>query len=205
MHDAFGKSKVAPKNRHTIPRIEFCAAVLANLVGEILSQELDIPVGDIQYYSDSKVVLGYLSDERRMFYVYVCNRLDRICKSSTPLQWHHVSTDENPVDEATRGILPEQLCTSLWLNDPAFLRESTVHERTQKFPLVHPEEDSEIGPDVTALKTVASTPSLAISRFKRFENWMSLVRAIVFIRKRIRREFGCMDNVPRRDTEHFIF
>lgn len=84
----FGKCKVAPKSGHTIPRLELCAAVLAVELGEMLSKELNLPLEDITYYSDSKVVLGYLSNERRRFYVYVCNRVSRIRKSSSPHQWN---------------------------------------------------------------------------------------------------------------------
>nr|XP_034319596.1 uncharacterized protein LOC117687355 [Crassostrea gigas] len=90
----FGKCKVAPKSGHTIPRLELCAAVLAVELGEMLSRELDLPLEDIKYYSDSKVVLGYLSNERRRFYVYVCNRVSRIRKSSSPHQWNYVATEE---------------------------------------------------------------------------------------------------------------
>ncbi|XP_060078081.1 uncharacterized protein LOC132557590 [Ylistrum balloti] len=82
----FGKSKVAPKHGHTIPRLELCAAVLATEIGETLSEQLDIPFDHLRYYSDSRIVLGYLSNERRRFYVYVSNRVPRIRKISSPTQ-----------------------------------------------------------------------------------------------------------------------
>ena len=98
----FGKSKVAPKSGHTVSRLELCAAVLAVEIGEMLSRELDMPLLDI--YSDSNVVLGYISNESRRFFVYVRNRVARIHNSSTPDQWSHLPTYSNPADQGTRGI-----------------------------------------------------------------------------------------------------
>ena len=55
-----GKSKLAPSKGHTIPRLELCAAVLAVEVGDIISENLDVTPKFVKYYTDSKVVLGYI-------------------------------------------------------------------------------------------------------------------------------------------------
>lgn len=52
-----GKAKLAPLLGHTIPRLELCAAVLATEIGDIITQNLDIPMENINYFTDSKVVL----------------------------------------------------------------------------------------------------------------------------------------------------
>lgn len=54
-----GNSKVAPKPGHTIPCL-LCVAVLAMEIGEIISEEMDIIPSDIRFYTDTKVVLGYM-------------------------------------------------------------------------------------------------------------------------------------------------
>jgi hypothetical protein len=142
----FDKCKVAPKSGHTIPRLELCAFVLAVELGEMLSKELSLPLEDIEYYTDSKVVLGYLSNEHRRFYVYVCNRVSRIRKRSSPSQWNYVATDDNPADQGTRGLLPEQLYGSLLSQGPDFLRENQGNECDKQFPLIDPDQDDEIRP-----------------------------------------------------------
>lgn len=73
-----GKAKVAPTHGHTIPRLELCAGVLAIEFAETVKEELDIAKSAFRFYSDSRVVLGYISAEARRFHVYVCNRVGRI-------------------------------------------------------------------------------------------------------------------------------
>ncbi|KAK3735289.1 hypothetical protein QZH41_010582, partial [Actinostola sp. cb2023] len=68
------------------PRLELCAAVLATEITLLITEELDVCPDSVTYYTDSRVVLGYLSNETRRFYVYVSNRVEQIRKSSTPEQ-----------------------------------------------------------------------------------------------------------------------
>jgi hypothetical protein len=58
-----GKVKVSPTNGHTIPRLELCAAVLSVETADIVKQELNIDSKDFHYYTDSNVVLGYVTNE----------------------------------------------------------------------------------------------------------------------------------------------
>ena len=56
-----GKSKLAPKHAITILRLELNSAVLAVEVAETVLSELDFEVNKQLFYSDSKVVLGYIN------------------------------------------------------------------------------------------------------------------------------------------------
>ena len=73
-----GKAKLAPRPAHTIPRLELCAAVLAVEMSELISDELDLDIQTVRFYTDSKIVLGYIHNTSRRFYVYVANRVNRI-------------------------------------------------------------------------------------------------------------------------------
>ena len=74
----FGKAKLAPSHGHSIPRSEFCAALVAVELAEIAKAELSLKKEDFHFYSDSRVVFGYIAAETRRFHVYVSNRVDRI-------------------------------------------------------------------------------------------------------------------------------
>ena len=78
-----GKAKLTPAHATTIPRLELCAPVLGVKMTDLVHEELEEKPDSVTYYSDSKVVLGYISNESRQFYVYVSNRVARICQLHT--------------------------------------------------------------------------------------------------------------------------
>ncbi|RXN33123.1 hypothetical protein ROHU_004400 [Labeo rohita] len=82
-----GKAKLTPRPEITIPRLELCAAVLAVEIADTVTDEIDVKFDAVTFYSDSKVVLGYIHNESRRFYVYVNNRVQRIRRSTCPEQW----------------------------------------------------------------------------------------------------------------------
>ncbi|KAL4006299.1 tumor suppressor p53-binding protein 1 [Sarotherodon galilaeus] len=116
----FGKTKLAPQAGLTIPRLELCAAVLAVEVAELIVAEIDITFDDIEYYTDSKVVLGYIHNQSRRFYVYVHNRVQRILQSTCSNQWKHVPSELNPADYGSRSVAAAQLSSTTWFKGPAF-------------------------------------------------------------------------------------
>lgn len=62
-----GKAKVAPITGHTIPRLELCASVLAVEIAQLALEHLNLHIDCVMYYTDSKVVLGYICNESRRF------------------------------------------------------------------------------------------------------------------------------------------
>jgi ribonuclease HI len=113
-----GKAQLAPLREHSIPRLELCATVLAVEVAQFALEQLDLKIDNVKFYTDSKVVLGYISNETRRFIVYVGNRVERIRKYSTPKQWNYFPTDCNPADSATRTLQAHEMHSSKWLLGP---------------------------------------------------------------------------------------
>ncbi|KAG1929509.1 hypothetical protein F2P79_022940 [Pimephales promelas] len=76
------KARVAPSKVVTIPRLELSAAVVATKIGNLLKRELELDDICEYYWTDSKVVLGYINNEARRFHVFVANRVQQIRTST---------------------------------------------------------------------------------------------------------------------------
>ena len=57
------KSKIVPKNRITIPRLELNGPVLARRLKEFLVGQLDTEFANVYHLVDLSTVLGYLHKE----------------------------------------------------------------------------------------------------------------------------------------------
>ena len=79
----YGQARVAPLNPTSILRLDLCGAVLAGQAAQRVIKQIDLKISDVIYYTDSKVVLGYITTESRWFYVYVANRVELIRSMST--------------------------------------------------------------------------------------------------------------------------
>lgn len=205
-----GKAKVAPSSGHTVPRLELCAAVLAVQLADVIHEQLKIDREDFSYYSDSQVVLGYITNENRRFYIYVGNRVSRIRMSSQPSQWKYIASELNPADVATRSVKACQLADSKWIKGPDPLIDSTSN--LDQYPLIEPETDKELQPEVKCCKTEESQdkkPMHAGVNVTRFSDWRKLVRGVAYLKNFIRKYKGVnttknVDTNIISETEHFI-
>ena len=117
-----GSSKVAPKLAVSVPRMELCAAVHASEQATRIIAELDLQFDAVCFYTDSKVVLGYIHNRDKTFTRYVTSRVSRILNASQASQWYYVESAQNPADIASRVHTPKQLTQTIWLTGPDFLR-----------------------------------------------------------------------------------
>ncbi|KAF7642338.1 hypothetical protein LDENG_00259810 [Lucifuga dentata] len=121
-------------------------AFLAVELAELIQSELDLELHAIDFYTDSRIVLGYIYNTARRFYTYVANRVARIKSFTEPWKWHYVNTDENPADHGTRLLPAANLASSSWFYGPSFLRQANTMKsikETETFELVQPEKDED--------------------------------------------------------------
>ena len=116
------KSRLAPKNTRTIPEMELLGAVLLSELLDTIRLTLEIAKESVHAYSDSTIVLGWLTKSPSQFKVFVANRITTINSILPSSQWHHVPTDQNPADCASRGISAKELRDhQLWWQGPHWL------------------------------------------------------------------------------------
>ena len=68
------KSRVAPTKVMTIPRLELTAAMLSTKISRFLRKQLNLEYKEF-FWTDSKVVLGFIANESRKFHTFVANRV----------------------------------------------------------------------------------------------------------------------------------
>ncbi|KAJ8369700.1 hypothetical protein SKAU_G00097280 [Synaphobranchus kaupii] len=127
VHCAFilGKARVAPLKPTTIPHMELTAVTVAGNMDKMLRRELQLQLEDSVFWSDSTVVLKYISNETTSFCTFVANRVSAVLKVSQPSQWRYVNTAINPADHASRGLKVDAFIQNkAWISGPDFLKES---------------------------------------------------------------------------------
>ena len=129
-----GNSRVAPKNCSSIPRMELNAALFAARAVDAVKRTFTIPITSCIYFTDSRIVLGYLTNTSARFTNYVERRINDIKRLSLSVDWFYVKSKDNPADKASRPTTPHQLSNSNWFSGPQFLingglLDSTPHNR----------------------------------------------------------------------------
>ena len=170
------KSRVTPLKPVTVPRLELTASVVSTKISSFLQKELSYEDIKEFFWTDSKVVLGYITNDARRFHTFVANRVQEIRDHTSPDQWRYVDTKENPADDASRGLGAKELTrNNRWWNGPNFLWK----------PLpVEPNFDPQLSPDdpevrkVTALATKSIERPTLLDSIEYFSDWYRAKRAI---------------------------
>ena len=71
-----GKARTALLKTVTIPRLlELSAAVVASRLDKTLRKEIDIPVHESVFWTDSTCVISYIQNNDKGFHTFVANRI----------------------------------------------------------------------------------------------------------------------------------
>lgn len=142
----------------------------------MLREELGYAVGKEYFWTDSKVVLGYINNDARRFHTFVANRVQKIHHSTSPQQWFYVSTEENPVDSASWGKTVNGLITSNWFIGPTFFWEkeiSTPDDVVLDLPLGDPEVRK-----AETLQTKTMEQVSLVDCLSKFSSWSQATKAV---------------------------
>ena len=127
-----------------------------------------LPMNSIFTWTDSTIVLNWLTGYPRQFKTFIGNRVSSIVDQTSPERWNHVSGIENPADCASRGLLPTELVEhSLWWNGLPWIRLAPYNWPSQSnIPTdLVPEEEREI---FLVTTVQASQPIIPLNQYSSF-------------------------------------
>ena len=138
-------------------------------VANVLKEELDYEELQDLYWTDSKVVLRFISNESRRFHVYVENRTQFIRDQTSLDQWRYVESEANPADEGSRGVKAKDIIRKTqWIRGSEFLWQTEDNwPRRGSYENEIQESSPEVR-EVTANTTVIQQYGSILSRFERF-------------------------------------
>ena len=121
------KSKIAPKNRISIPRLELQGAVMSKRLKEFVLEHLNLRFSNVYHLVDSSTVLGYVHKEDAKLKPFEGQRVSEIQAAGKFVDgklenWAWVEGENNPSDWATKPRSAKELGPgSFWQKGPTFL------------------------------------------------------------------------------------
>ena len=160
-----GKGRVSPNKALTIPRLELQAALTGIKQEKVIRRETNIEVAERYFWTDSIIVMHYLKNPALRLKSFVAHRVDEILDHSTPDQWHHVRTDQNPADIVSRGVSVAAELPALWTSGPAFLKRPKDQWPEEVSTLPVPKEPLEVKAMLQVI--MSSTPAPVLKALRR--------------------------------------
>ncbi|XP_063363959.1 uncharacterized protein LOC134652728 [Cydia amplana] len=184
---AAGKSRVCPLKVISVPRLELSAAVIGVRLAETITHEQRYEIEQVYYWTDSRVLLGWIQDDARNYKPFVSHRLAEITEKSDRQAWRYVPTDENPADHATRGKPSRRVSIDdEWYRGPLFLHRPEAEWPAQNI-IAQPIEDLPERKNIVKQETILATttikadPSSVLPDIQRFSNYDRLINATAYV------------------------
>lgn len=169
------KTRVTPIRQITLPRLELCAAHL--MVKLMMKVKTALHLEDVASFgwTDSTVVLAWISDHPRRWKSFVANRTSFIIENLPASQWNHIASKQNPADLATRGISSTDIIgNTLWWQGPHTLQNFRVQPHSSNL-------NPEIIPDKKKAIIATAIPDKEVDFFNRYSSYSKLLRITALI------------------------
>ena len=178
------KTRVAPLQPQTIPRLELLSAFLLSklIVSTTNSLSPTLKELDVRCYTDSQVALYWILGVRKEWKPFVQNRVNVIRKNVSPEQWSHCPGKSNPADLPSRGLTTLELSVNqLWRQGPEWLLAGVNPCSEPQMPSAMPEECSlelkaKAARSTNLLATSAKYPVSQLIECTKFNSLTTLLR-----------------------------
>lgn len=178
------RTKVAPTMQVSIPRLELMGAVLlAKLITDV-AKLLGIDRNYVHGWTDSTVVLAWLSSHPSRWSTFIGNRTSDILSKLDNTQWSHVQSAQNPADVASRGCTPMELSENkLWLQGPSWLKESEISYQ-------RPKSSTDLEQRKIKVHVVAGGDESPSDLWTKYSTLQRLVRVVAYCRRFLKYKKG---------------
>ena len=133
------KVRVAPcmEGSLTIPKLELTASLIGARLTNYLTNLHQFKT--IYLWSDSKVVISWITSDKDIKDVYVAKRTAEVKTLITrhKVNVMYVPTKDNPADYLSRGCTSNQLKSSNWLHGPSWLLTGNFPEQSNVIVIVN--------------------------------------------------------------------
>ncbi|XP_055840854.1 uncharacterized protein LOC129908416 [Episyrphus balteatus] len=192
-HLVMSKTRVAPLNTVSLPRLELCGAVM---LARLLCHVKDVlQLGQMKTYAwtDSTITLCWIAAPPSKWKTFISNRVAEIQRLTNVNIWNHVPTKLNPADLASRGISPSELkANTLWWRGPEYLQ--TNWKFTFPSPARTYETEEELRP--VKIHCAIESENRVSTLFHKTSDFRKLVRIIAYCRRIVR---FCLKKLPMKE------
>lgn len=116
------KFRVTPLKSKSLPRLELSAVHTGSKLLRKLIPSFPTPLNKIYWFTDSTLVLNWVTNPPYVFKTFISNRVAEIQELDPKPVWSHIPGKDNPADIGSRGISISQL-----IDHPTWFSGVTEH------------------------------------------------------------------------------